>query len=192
MKVIIIDFDDSFTYNLAGLFKSWGIDSEVISYDFLELNYLLDNNVHTVVWGPGPGHPDEYKKASNIISKLITSSDIYQIGICLGHQLLMKYFGYKIVPAAKIRHGVSELFKLPKWSEFDPESFGREIAVQYYSSLGAKFCSDGPKLIEVISDDSGLIHSARGANMLSFQFHPESVGTSCPEAFFHGWRKTLI
>lgn len=191
MKVLIIDFDDSFTFNLAELCESWGIEHQVLPYDEISESRVKQIKPHTIIWGPGPGHPDEYQKASNII-KQIQNSNIYQIGICLGHQLLMKSLGFEIVASKDKKHGTNGNFLVPEWIEFDPEYFNKNLEVQYYSSLAVLYDERLEKTEYMLTLEDGLITSGKGANLLSFQFHPESVGTSCPEAFFYGWRKTLI
>ncbi len=191
MKVLIVDFEDSFTFNIQGMLKEWGIPSEVLNNKNLSLQHIKDKSYQTVIWGPGPGHPDEYSSASLIIEELFKESKVYQIGICLGHQLILKSMGYEITEAPIKRHGRRDEYIIPSWEEFKMASHGEKLSVQYYSSLAVKYEGNPVSGLEV-TNKNGVIDSSKGANHLSFQFHPESVGTNCPEVLFYKWRKSLI
>jgi len=190
MKVLIVDFEDSFTFNIQGLLNEWGIASDVLHYQKISIE-IIEKLYHTVIWGPGPGHPDEYQSAKKIMENLFTKAQVYQIGICLGHQLLLNTKGLEIVEAPIKRHGRRANFQIPTWEEFDKNFYGKEISVQYYSSLAVNKASSPLKGLDY-TIDNGVIDSSKGANHLSFQFHPESVGTNCPEVLFYKWRKSLI
>ena len=67
-------------------------------------------------------------------------------------------------------HGQS--FQLPKVKYFEDMSVGN---VQYYNSIGVienSLCND----IDTVTDREQII-STRGKNFITYQFHPESVGT---------------
>ncbi len=190
MKVLIVDFEDSFTFNIQGMINDWGITSEVLHYKKLSLEEIK-KNYHTIIWGPGPGHPNEYASAIKLIEEVFKQNNIYQIGICLGHQLIFKSLGFEIVEAPQKRHGRRTGYQVPSWEEFDQKYGGTELWVQYYSSLAVKESVSLKEGLEYTIKD-GVIDSGKGPNHLSFQFHPESVGTNCPEVLFYKWRKSLI
>lgn len=190
-KVLIIDFDDSFTFNISELCHRWGIQNKVLSFREIDFSYIEKNKPHSLIWGAGPGHPDDYQASIALIAKVALQTNVYQIGICLGHQMYLRAFGLEIVSAPVKRHGSSLEITLPAWDEFAPEFYGRSLEVQFYSSLAVK----APELASsndfLLSKDRSIL-SSRGAKHLTFQFHLESVGTSCPESFLYGWRKQLI
>lgn len=189
MNALIVDFNDSFTYNLAALFDSLSFNHVVKSFDEISLDTIKSANYDCVVWGPGPGHPREYHKVSSIIEELFKEKKILQVGVCLGHQLLLQSLGFKIIEAPIKKHGRRGDFQIPSWKCFEKEHQGKLFQVQYYSSLAVTGPSPGD--VKCVEDD-GVIISSMGEGHVSFQFHPESVGTSCPEAFFIGLPNSLI
>ena len=191
MEVLIVDFDDSFTFNLAEICHRCKLSHEVIPYSDLSIQKVLSLNPMSVVWGPGPGHPDEYIKAKEIIKDLFDIKSIFQLGVCLGHQLLLQVQGFKIIDAPEKLHGRSSMLLVPPWPEFDPSFHNKETEVQYYSSLAVSDCRGSFVGGELLTNN-GLVLVGKGEGFLSYQFHPESVGTSCPDVFIYGWLKQLI
>lgn len=182
-KVLIVDFDDSFTHNIAELCQNLGLEFEVLHYGQINRELILKNNYKKIIWGPGPGHPSQYSEASKLLKDLF-NEEIFHIGICLGHQLLFWSLGYEIINAPDKKHGRSSKFIIPRWPYFKKEDWDLEVEVQYYSSLAVKEAKVIPEL--ALACEDGVILSGMGENFLSYQFHPESVGTSCPEAFIRG------
>ena len=70
-KVIIIDFFDSFTYNIASQLNQFGLKAKVISYDRLNtIDRYLNAKGNAIIYGPGPGHPDDYPIAKKLFETL--------------------------------------------------------------------------------------------------------------------------
>jgi len=184
MDVIIIDFDDSFTYNIAAELYSQNIPSEVIHYKiFLENFEIYLKSAKVFIFGPGPGHPDEYSPVVNKIKVLLENPSSMLFNICLGHQLMGMAMGKKVFKSALLRHGVRESITVPNWpSVFEASFCQREVEVQYYSSLCVKGDEKGRE--KLYSNADGEIQIISFGQHLSYQFHPESVGTSCRKHFF--------
>ena len=90
MKILLIDFYDSFTYNLKHYLESFGHLVVVIRHDELSDMTFLDDFSH-VILSPGPGLPDEKTHMKEIIS--YCDSRIHLLGICLGMQGIGQYLG---------------------------------------------------------------------------------------------------
>ncbi len=196
--IYLIDFNDSFTYNIANELNLLGRKVKVIDhskvFDFLE-NFKAKETA-TIIYGPGPGHPRDYKDLFPSIEKLLSNQKIYHVGICLGHQILWAIAGISSKLSNKPQHGQSFLFKIPEWSDtFNTDSFGQEIFVQRYNSLVVDL--NDQEIYDTTSADLGdFFQKVKSSYMqgelafcryrrgLSMQFHPESVGTSCPKLFF--------
>ena len=71
----------------------------------------------------------------------------------------------------------SELFLLP-----------RRITVQKYNSLTVKLNKNDCEALEekgfYLYLDSHELVMSRHKRLLTYQFHPESIGTTCPQLFF--------
>jgi anthranilate/para-aminobenzoate synthase component II len=185
-KILIVDFDDSFTYNIAEICQRSSHKFVVLNYRQVTFELIKDEKYKSIIWGPGPGHPSKYPEVIKLIKSLLYDG-IFHYGICLGHQLIFSALGYKIINAPVKRHGISGKFLVPKWPTFSENDWGRELDVQYYSSLAVKDSMLNPNVKRVVEE--GVILSGTGDYFLSYQFHPESVGTSFPQAFFRVLRE---
>ena len=164
-KILIIDFEDSFTYNIASTLFPFEQSVRVVEHrDFfnsLISDYISSTGRHGIILGPGPGHPNEYRTYFKAISRLRKSSNLYVMGICLGHQIMGLIDGKIIKSAREQIHGQAVELKIN----------ARTVQVQRYNSLA------------VYENDIEIDYRAfpRG---VSYQFHPESVGTKANELFF--------
>lgn len=183
MKVIIVDFNDSFTWNIFSTLKEMDekLEIEVVHWQEFDNSKTKDT---VVILGPGPGHPDEYFKIYPKIRELMKKKDTFLMGICLGHQLLAKVMGLEIVSSASLVHGQTEQITLPAWTDvFSKEMQNKQIEVQRYNSLSVKDDSDAISEVKTLVKKGEIVMMKFG-NGVSYQFHPESVGTSCPKSFF--------
>ena len=102
-RILLIDNYDSFTYNLVQAFQVENAEVLVYRNDEIDVQSISDINPTHIVISPGPGNP----KNAGISIKVIES--FYQtipiLGVCLGHQCLVEFFGGKIIRAEKLMHG---------------------------------------------------------------------------------------
>ena len=170
-KIIIIDFEDSFTYNIANVLFSFERKISILPHRefFASMDFLIDvREKIAVILGPGPGHPDQYEKYFDQIKLLMKNDNIYVMGICLGHQIMARAHGYVVKKSKVQMHGQSvEMF-------FN----GISTRVQRYNSLA------------VFSDDNE-INICEYKNAISYQFHPESIGTLQNDLFFNDLLKFI-
>jgi anthranilate/para-aminobenzoate synthase component II len=133
-----------------------------------------------LVLGPGPGHPKDYSLIfQSIQDALIAQKKI--LGICLGHQLIWYLKGFEISKSQKPMHGQKFQVNLSEdWQRW----LNREkiIWVQRYNSLSVKM-NDLPFNVFGIIMEGELIMSRFGT-VITYQFHPESLGTKCRQSFF--------
>jgi anthranilate/para-aminobenzoate synthase component II len=180
MQATLIDFEDSFTYNIASELLSVGIEPRVVHWKNLSIEELSP----LIIWGPGPGHIEEYYPSILPILKYSFSSKKYfHIGICLGHQLLAFHLGLKIKREERPTHGVRRAWTVPDWSFFPSEFKGRSIRVQGYNSWFVEVPEIAPKGVQLSLGVNG-VEALKGENFVSYQFHPESAGTDSSELFF--------
>ena len=81
MKILLIDFYDSFTHNLKHYIESVHSEVDVMRHDQITEMSILKGYTH-VVLSPGPGLPNEKKNMFEIIS--FCDGRIYLLGVCLG------------------------------------------------------------------------------------------------------------
>lgn len=164
-KIFIVDFEDSFTFNLANVLYPYESRLRVVPHSkFFNDEYVSISKTSeriAVVLGPGPGRPEEYSAYFNKINHLRLNSDIYIMGVCLGHQILGLMDGLIIQDASKKVHGQTQEVLIE----------GSSRIIQRYNSLSVY--EDGVELYYRIFN--------RG---ISYQFHPESVGTENSIQYF--------
>lgn len=164
-KILIIDFDDSFTFNIANVLYAFNPSVKVMGHqEFFKVhfeNIMNSKEKHAVILGPGPGHPDEYSHYLDLIKRLMKADHLYVMGICLGHQLMAQTMNKKIDYSKHQMHGQSVEIAFN----------GQVLAVQRYNSLAV--WENGLE-VDVLKYPRGV----------SYQFHPESIGTAQNEVFF--------
>jgi anthranilate/para-aminobenzoate synthase component II len=188
LKLFFVDFEDSFSHNIFYFLKKIDVTAKFINYE--KAPQLIDPSQDIVVLGPGPGHPEEYHDFSSWLKSVPVDEWRAVMGICLGHQLWWNNLGVKTSASQMPKHG--ETLEL-LWPIDAPHLFKADqlIKVQRYNSLSVKV--DGPLPIEVEwhAKNGEDVIMGGGKNWITYQFHPESVGTSCPEKFFdpvRSWR----
>ena len=170
MKTIIIDHDDSFTFNL----QHWlaPICTEIMVINHRELQKSMWANL--VVLSPGPKTPADYPHVIDFVKNLSERTAVY--GVCLGLQMLVHASGGKIGPYTPPLHG-----KKSKLEVIEPQyNFLQDAIVARYHSL---YCSDyNPehfKTLALAQDDKipmWLKHNKK--KWMGVQFHPESFLTA--------------
>lgn len=176
----LVDFDDSFTHNVAAELLLAGIPTQVIAWKKIS----AERYPHLVVLGPGPGHPDEYHFNAYLHRWLSAGTRV--MGVCLGHQLIARHLGLPVERSLHPMHGQVISPSIPKdWEKFI--GLRGKIHLQRYNSLAVPAQKLPPGWQGWEHDGEWI--ALRGPRVISYQFHPESVGTSCPRAFFQVCRR---
>ena len=177
-KALLVDFDDSFTHNIVQELVVAGFKVDLIHW--LDFESLPDTDL--LVLGPGPGQPDDYQRIFSLIEEWLKLKKPL-FGVCLGHQLYWRILGEPVYPSKEPLHGQKVKLELtPEWREW--LNLPQEVWVQRYNSLSvfAQSSTHYPHLRNFIVNDEILI--TRGEKLLTYQFHPESMGTSFRQRFF--------
>ena len=162
-KIYIIDFEDSFTFNIATELYAYEKSIVVVSHQdfFMPKNLLfVQEKIKTptaIILGPGPGNPYEYQDYFTSIKDLKNNPNLFIMGICLGHQILALVDGLKIKQSNKPTHGGQVKINFEN----------KNILVQRYNSLAVFESEKSLKEVQVRQWTRGV----------SYQFHPESIGT---------------
>lgn len=177
--VLLIDNNDSFTYNVVQLLRSVS-DTEISVRRADELQGSDAERFDHIIFSPGPGLPDDFPIMREVLKRYDSSKSI--LGICLGHQAICQYYGGKLRNMSDVRHGVeSELVCQPTSVLFRGV---RSMRVGRYHSW---VVDSLPEDLWVTATDSrgeimGVEHTSK--RVYGVQFHPESYITEDGSAIF--------
>ena len=184
MKVLIVDNKDSFTYNLKHYINYFCDDVDVFRYNKLNIKNVVDYD--KILFSPGPGLPSEYLILNKILSQYGSSKSI--LGICLGQQAIVQFYGGHLCNLVDPMHGRSSKVK-----HFNNCLLYKDIPVSfqighYHSWVVSEY--DFPKELEITSvNESGLIMSIKHKkdDVRAVQFHPESILTEYGLELLENW-----
>ena len=170
MKILLIDFYDSFTFNLKHYIESLHSDVKVVRHDEVNDVSILNEYTH-VVLSPGPGMPDEKENMFEIIE--YCDGKIHLLGVCLGMQAIGLYLGGKLENMDEVKHGVSAEAQSNGEGLF--HNLPKRFLVGLYHSwmlvnIEKKYINahlSNNKVIMAISDPSRKLYGV--------QYHPESI-----------------
>jgi anthranilate/para-aminobenzoate synthase component II len=191
--ITIIDFDDSFTYNLYSELSSYA-ETKVIHFKKLGEEILSRDysKKEIYVLGPGPGHPDEYELILNDLKLLLQDENSFIFGVCLGHQLVWKTFGLPVSPACKLIHGQTERLVFDRFFNSSTEA----LDVQRYNSLSVKLSADLCSRFDLqgwsFVKKGEELYASRYKNILTYQFHPESIGSQNKALLYSPLKQFLL
>nr|YP_009296676.1 glutamine amidotransferase [Apophlaea sinclairii]AOM65816.1 glutamine amidotransferase [Apophlaea sinclairii] len=164
-KIIIINNGDDFCYMLAYLLKNMGFSIKIVSYN----NFNCEAGTNCYVIGPGPGNPNDIQNSKmQKIQKIIASIQSEKfLAVCLGHQLLCKFKGFKCQRLLYPMQGEKKLVSY----------FGTQYFLGFYNTfipVYTKQVINKDDLQFSLSENNTII-ALRGKNFISMQFHPESI-----------------
>ncbi|WP_371186226.1 aminodeoxychorismate/anthranilate synthase component II [Thalassotalea maritima] len=177
VTLFMLDNLDSFTYNLVDEFKR--LDCEPIIYrntvdaTFIYQQMQQQSGSVVLVLSPGPGSPEQAGCMMELIDLCVGTFPI--LGICLGHQALVQYFGGRISRAESIVHGKASNIQHQQHAPF--QGLKSPLPVARYHSLIA---SEVPSQLSIIAEYQSMPMAvcSETYRVLGLQFHPESLLTS--------------
>lgn len=174
-EVVLLDNRDSFTFNLAHRFHQAGQPVVVARSDKLDAETLAAWRPSALVISPGPGHPDAAGISVEAIKRLGASVPI--LGICLGHQAVVRAFGGTVGRSEAPLHGQSTRLEHDGSGLF--EGLEQGLDVGRYHALVADQPLPDALVANAWSDGFIMGVRHRDAPIHGLQFHPESVLTPC-------------
>ncbi len=174
-KIVIIDHQDSFTYNIVELIRqSVHINPEVIAHHEVIIENL-DKFDH-IILSPGPGLPRDFIRIKQILDRYKYQKSI--LGICLGHQAIATYFGAKLYNLPQVVHGQPQ--KIMQYQNTNLfKNIPKKIQVGLYHSWAVNPASLPDQLFVTAISSSNVIMGIKHRNLplYGMQFHPESYMT---------------
>lgn len=174
-RILLIDNYDSFTYNLVQAFAAQGAEVLVYRNDAIDVDAAVALAPSHLVISPGPGRPDDAGVSLAMIGAF--AGRIPLLGVCLGHQSLVQYYGGEIVRAARLMHGKTSMVWHDDGALF--AGMSQPFEAGRYHSLCAEPASLPDELVITARTDQDEIMGVRHRELplAGVQFHPESVLT---------------
>jgi anthranilate synthase component II len=186
IKVLLLDNNDSFTYNLAELLRN----NNKCTFKIIKAGNttpLEISGFDKILISPGPGIPDEHEIIHDILKKYGKTKSIF--GVCLGQQAIARHFGAHLYNLTNVRHGetadIYVLFPRHKLFRRIPRTFKAGL---YHSWAVVKKDLPGDLRITALSGEGiimGLAHQT--LDICGVQFHPESVMTQFGQKIMDNW-----
>lgn len=175
-EILLLDNNDSFTWNLADLLRTNG-HSVVVYRNHLPAQLLIDRLAimknPLLMLSPGPGAPSGAGCMPELLTRIRGRLPV--IGICLGHQAIVEAYGGYVGQAGEIFHARASAI------EHDGEAMFAGLAnplpvARYHSLVG----SDIPAGLTINAHFNGMVMAVRhdADRVCGFQFHPESILTT--------------
>ncbi len=187
-KVLIVDNEDSFTFNIANaLNKAPDIQVSVKASTSLPLKTVAAYD--KIILSPGPGKPDDFPFLYELLENYKDSKSI--LGICLGHQTLCTYFGGSLKRLKQVIHGQQHELRLLDKPGYLYEGLPPSMQVGLYHSWVVE-ASDLPSCLQPIAFSSrGLLMAVSHCtyDLHGVQFHPESFLSPQGEKLLHNFVK---
>ena len=174
-SILLIDHNDSFTYNIVETFRQLNCAITVINYDEITIEKVT--KFEKIILSPGPMLPKNYTKTLTLIKTFYKTKPF--LGICLGHQAICEFFNADLENLSQVRHGVEQEITINTDSKLY-KNLKKKINVGlYHSWIVSKH--NFPKELKITSEtEDQLIMSFEHKKypVYGIQFHPESFLTT--------------
>ena len=169
---LMIDNYDSFVYNLVRYFEELGEEILVYRNDKISFVDIEKIKPEGIIISPGPKSPEYAGICMEIVENF--KGRIPILGICLGHQIIGKVFGAKIIKGNEPVHG--KVFEIKHSGKYVFKNIVSPMKVTRYHSLIIERESL-PEVLEITSEtEDGVIMGIRHKHyhIEGVQFHPEA------------------
>lgn len=174
--ILLIDNFDSFTYNIVDQLRFNG-NNVIIYRNTVTLKTILSTlfkfKKPVILLSPGPGKPKHAGCMLDLLDHVIGKVPI--IGICLGHQAIVEYYGGNVEYSGEVMHGKTSYIYHDQKDMF--YNLPNPLLVARYHSL---ICTNIPKSLVINAFFNNMVMAVRDNKykVCGFQFHPESILTT--------------
>ncbi len=178
--MVVVDHDDSFTFNIVQTLGLYGARCQVVSSSGGDIDDLL-RGYQGLVLSPGPCTPSEAGISLRLVEKAAEMTDPTPIlGICLGHQVIAQAFGAELRRSDAPRHGQTEAMRHDGLGLH--QGLPNPLRVARYNSLAVSNERFPDPLQATGWTETGEVMALRHRSLplIGLQYHPESH--LCPKA----------
>ncbi|EIQ0609199.1 aminodeoxychorismate/anthranilate synthase component II [Staphylococcus pseudintermedius] len=172
--IVMIDNKDSFTYNIVDYVEYERQQPvTVIDVEAVSIEKLKEMQPTALIISPGPGAPEDYPILFEVVKAFEHTTPI--LGVCLGFQLLVTYYGGKIIHAPRPVHGHTTRISHDQSPLF--QALPEQFEVMRYHSLMADPMTIVKPLVVSAQNEQGIVMAVRHMSrpIDGVQYHPESI-----------------
>lgn len=181
-KILLIDNYDSFTYNIVHYLEKLNHEVAIMKNDAIDFSRV--NQYDKIIISPGPGLPSDAGDLMLLLEEFYTQKPI--LGICLGMQALVQFFGGSLFNQDSVKHGVKE--KINNLSSKLYTNLPQTFEVGLYHSWAVNI-DEAKTLTPTAYSASHVLMSLEHSTLpiVGVQYHPESIMTEYGEVIFRNF-----
>lgn len=170
-RLLMVDHRDSYTHILLDYLKQLGWHSTCLQSE--ELRHADTEAFDLIILSPGFGRPADKKDTLEFIC---SNAGRPVLGICLGHQLLALAHEGTVIRAKRPLHGIMTNMS---WVKDHPlRGFSGKQKIMHYHSWVVGDLPPGARALSFCDKTKAIMGMMDSElNYISWQFHPESIGT---------------
>jgi anthranilate synthase component II len=174
IRVLLVDNNDSFTYNLVQMVREAPrAGCTVVPHNKIRLEEVAAFD--KIIFSPGPGLPEEFPTMFDILKGYAEKKSI--LGVCLGHQAIAQHYGGTLKNLAFPLHGIRQKLAISKGVGI-LSGLPEDTYVGQYHSWVVERVPDEFEVTSHTPDDLIMSMIHRKFDIQGVQFHPESYMTS--------------
>jgi anthranilate synthase/aminodeoxychorismate synthase-like glutamine amidotransferase len=179
VRILVVDHQDSFTWNLVHAFGELAAaEPVVVDSRAIDVAEVVARPPDLVVLSPGPGHPADPAASGRtlaLLRALPPSAPLF--GVCFGLELLAVHAGGRVVAAYEPVHGKSVAVRHDGHALFEGVASGTPM-MRYHSLVADPATLRAPwRPIAWSPREEVMALAADGRPAWAVQFHPESIGS---------------
>lgn len=171
--ILVIDNYDSFVHNLARYVREAGHETLIIRNDEMSASECVAMSADAIILSPGPGRPSNALLCSELLD--VIDPNIPMLGVCLGHQCLVEFYGGRTKRAKHPLHGEASEILHEGRGIF--QGISSPMSVGRYHSLVSSLADESKELRVTAWSSEGEVMAVEHVERPRFgvQFHPESL-----------------
>jgi len=186
IRILIVDNYDSFTFNIAHTIRSLsGSNLQIIEAGKINLQDI--DSFDKIIFSPGPDFPRKGNVMERILMDYAGRKSI--LGICLGLQAIVMFFGGRLKQLEKVVHGrkkiITKTGKDSKILNNTPTVFEAGL---YHSWIADPDYLPGSLEITAVTNEGNIMGIKHKIfDIEAVQFHPESIMTPAGRQMIETW-----